>query len=98
MERLKIETIIISDGEGKKMGFKLIIYTEILIYFRRICPGIHLADVEMFSVFVQIYSKCIIEPCGGMPDIEGAVNAGLVITPNPFKVKFTKRTECLVKK
>ncbi|KAG2214325.1 hypothetical protein INT47_000881 [Mucor saturninus] len=61
---------------------------------RRICPGIHIADVEMFSAFVQIYSKCLIEPYDRMPDIEGAVNAGLVLAPHPFKVKFTKRSEC----
>lgn len=66
------------------------------MFVTRICPGIQLADAEMFSAFVQIFAKCFIEPMNSVPDIKGAVNAGLVLTPHPFKVKFTKRFEWLI--
>ncbi|GAA5812331.1 hypothetical protein MFLAVUS_005782 [Mucor flavus] len=59
---------------------------------RRICPAIYLAEVEIFSAFIQIFSRCSIEPTSeGMPDIVGAKNAGLTIWPLPYKVKFTER-------
>ncbi|KAG2229318.1 cytochrome P450 [Thamnidium elegans] len=59
---------------------------------RRICPAIYLAEVEIFSAFIQIFSRCFVEPTSeGMPDIVGAKNAGLTIWPLPYKVKFTER-------
>ncbi|KAI9487029.1 MAG: cytochrome P450 [Benjaminiella poitrasii] len=60
---------------------------------RRICPGIYLAEVEIFFGFIQVFSKCFIEPIDElqMPDLTGAENAGLAIPPLPYKVKFTRR-------
>lgn len=67
-------------------------------YFRRICPAIYLAEIEIFQAFIQLFSRCIVEPTenAGMPDIVGAENAGLTISPIPYKVKFTKRADALI--
>jgi hypothetical protein len=47
----------------------------------------------MFLTFVQVLSRCFIEPAteSGLPDIEGAKNAGLTTLPLPYKVKFSRR-------
>ncbi|GAA5808621.1 hypothetical protein MFLAVUS_002013 [Mucor flavus] len=64
---------------------------------RRICPAIYLAETEIFSAFVQIYSRCIIEPTSdGFPDIDGARVGSLTVAPVHFKVKFTKRSNALI--
>lgn len=86
-------------GEGKlsQQG----VYTIFLItcgYNRRICPAIHLAEVEMFVGLIEILSRCTIEPTAkdGLPDINGARHGGISILPLPYKVKFTKRDIPLV--
>ncbi|KAI7896199.1 cytochrome P450 [Mucor mucedo] len=59
---------------------------------RRICPAIHMAEVETFIGFVELMSQCFIETGeDGMPRIDKAENGGLTIIPSPYKVKFTKR-------
>ncbi|KAG2210501.1 hypothetical protein INT47_002443 [Mucor saturninus] len=59
---------------------------------RRICPAIHMAEVETFVGFVELMSRCFIEPGeDGMPNINKAENGGIVVSPIPYKVKFTKR-------
>ncbi|KAI8090417.1 cytochrome P450 [Thamnidium elegans] len=64
---------------------------------RRMCPAIYLAETEIFSAFVQIYSRCFIEPTSdGFPDIDDARVGSLTIAPVNFKVKFTKRSNALV--
>lgn len=63
------------------------------LYIRRMCPAIYLAETEIFSAFVQIYSRCMIEPTSnGFPDIGGARVGSLTITP----VHFTKRSNALI--
>ncbi|RCI06239.1 cytochrome P450 2 sub U member 1 [Rhizopus stolonifer] len=65
---------------------------------RRICPGIYLAEVEIFAAFIQLFARCYIEPSDqGLPDLEGATNAGLTLLPLPYKLKFVKRANALVK-
>ncbi|KAG2230638.1 cytochrome P450 [Thamnidium elegans] len=65
---------------------------------RRICPGISLAEAEIFAGFVSILSRCSIVPTDkGMPDINGAINCGLTVLPLPFKVKFVERSNSLIK-
>ncbi|KAI8355565.1 cytochrome P450 [Blakeslea trispora] len=61
---------------------------------RRICPGAFLAEVEVFSAFVRIYSQCKITPADGesMPDLDTMKNGGLVVLPKPQKLKFVRRT------
>lgn len=64
---------------------------------RRICPAIYLAETELFAAFIQIFSRCRIEPTSdGMPDIEGAVSGTLTLMANRYKVKFIKRSDSLV--
>ncbi|RCH93775.1 cytochrome P450 1 sub A member 2, partial [Rhizopus stolonifer] len=60
---------------------------------RRVCPGISLAEAEVFASFIQVYSRCFIEPADGktMPDIETLKNVGLTVLPAAQKLKFTKR-------
>lgn len=66
-------------------------------YYRRICPAIYLAEIEIFQAFTQLFSRCFVEPTdAGMPDIVGAENAGLTLLPIPYKVKFIKRSDALI--
>ncbi|KAI8144958.1 cytochrome P450 [Fennellomyces sp. T-0311] len=64
---------------------------------RRICPGIYLSEVEMFSALIQIFVNCSIEPpldSQGrpvMPDDTAVRNAGMVLTPAPYEVRFVDR-------
>ncbi|RCH89793.1 hypothetical protein CU098_005126 [Rhizopus stolonifer] len=63
---------------------------------RRLCPGIYLAEVELFIVFVQLIGRCIVEPPTDekgqviLPDIDHP-NSSLTLSPRTFKVKFIKR-------
>ncbi|KAI8352157.1 cytochrome P450 [Choanephora cucurbitarum] len=64
---------------------------------RRICPGIYLAEAEIFFAVIQLLARANIEPADeGLPVLEGAVNAGLSLRPVPYKVKFVRRTDALV--
>ncbi|KAF1806535.1 cytochrome P450 [Mucor lusitanicus] len=65
---------------------------------RRICPGIYLAEVEIFYAFVQVFAKCFIEPVipGDYPNIDDAKNAGLTVLPKDYQVKFTKRADAII--
>lgn len=64
---------------------------------RRICPGIYLAETEMFCAFIQVFARTFIEPVkGAMPNIEKVRNAGITLCPFPYKVKFDKRESCLL--
>ncbi|KAL0581039.1 hypothetical protein ABG067_008489, partial [Albugo candida] len=52
---------------------------------RRVCPGIYLAETELFCAFVRVFSRTHIEPVNGvMPDINNAENGGLTLTPVPY--------------
>ncbi|SAL97641.1 hypothetical protein [Absidia glauca] len=70
---------------------------------RRICPGIHLAEVEMFHVFARLFAKCVIAPPLGADgkerpiDINAAQNAGIVTLPAPYQVRFIPRTDSPLK-
>ncbi|OBZ85547.1 hypothetical protein A0J61_06394 [Choanephora cucurbitarum] len=64
---------------------------------RRICPGIYLAEAEIFFAVIQLLARANIEPADeGLPVLEGAVNAGLSLRPLPYKVKFVRRTDALI--
>ncbi|KAI8376546.1 cytochrome P450 [Radiomyces spectabilis] len=69
---------------------------------RRLCPGIHLAETELFYTWTRIFAKCVIEPeldNNGNPihvSLDDATDAGLVILPTPYKVRFTPRTDALL--
>ncbi|KAI7867226.1 cytochrome P450 [Spinellus fusiger] len=69
---------------------------------RRICPGIYLAETELFLTYTTLWARCTIEPAldsNGKPmyaDIESFVDGGLVIMPKPYKVRFVERTDKLL--
>lgn len=68
------------------------------MYFfnRRICPGIYLAEAEMFIAFVEIFSRCFVEPTSdGPPNLNTERVSSLTILPVDYRVKFTKRTSNL---
>lgn len=84
------------DGEGKNRTVKCESKSKTYLVYRRICPAISLAETEIFATFVQIFSRCFVEPTSdGLPDIESAVNSGLTTAPVRYKVKFIKRTSSL---
>lgn len=64
---------------------------------RRICPGIYMAESEMFSWMTQLFSKCTIEPIVSstgekiLPDIESYVDLGSIVSPVPYKIQVIKR-------
>lgn len=61
---------------------------------RRICPGIYLAEAEMFVAFVEIFSRCFVEPTSdGQPNINTERVSTLTNLPVEYRIKFTKRTE-----
>lgn len=86
--RYTYKRIILQQDECSKLYF---------IMCRRSCPGVYLAEAEMFLAFVQILARCSIEPPSeGMPDINGLINAGLNCLPPPCKLHFIKRHDSLV--
>ncbi|KAI9491715.1 cytochrome P450 [Zychaea mexicana] len=69
---------------------------------RRICPGIHLAEVQMYNVMVRVIARSVIAPVldskGSpvLPDLNGARDAGLVLQPPTDDVRFLERTDALI--
>ncbi|KAI7866128.1 cytochrome P450 [Spinellus fusiger] len=69
---------------------------------RRICPGIYLAETELFLTYTTLWARCTIEPAldsNGKPvyaDIESFVDGGLVIMPKHYKVRFVERADKLL--
>ncbi|OAD05122.1 CYP5206 protein [Mucor lusitanicus CBS 277.49] len=64
---------------------------------KRICPGIHLAEVEIFNIYVRLFSKFTIEPQldeAGNPiliDLNDFEDYGIVAKPLPFNVRLIPR-------
>ncbi|KAI7871282.1 cytochrome P450 [Spinellus fusiger] len=69
---------------------------------RRTCPGIYLAETEIFLAYTSLWARCTVEPAldsNGNPvyaDIESFVDCGLVIMPKPYKVCFVERPDRLI--
>ncbi|KAG1468380.1 hypothetical protein G6F56_003864 [Rhizopus delemar] len=64
---------------------------------RRICPGIYLAETEMFNWLCQLFLRCTVEPIISStgekiyPDIEDCIDLGAVVRPVPYKVRLSER-------
>ncbi|KAI8970695.1 cytochrome P450 [Pilobolus umbonatus] len=58
---------------------------------RRICPGIYLAELVIYSAVTKMIYRSIIEPVNGLPDLEKQNSSSVVSLPKPYQVKFTKR-------
>ncbi|KAJ8655157.1 hypothetical protein O0I10_009192 [Lichtheimia ornata] len=69
---------------------------------RRVCPGIHLSEVEMFNVLVRIFARCTLEPALDdqgkpvMPDLDAPRDGGIIILPPHFHVRFLPRADALI--
>lgn len=98
MVKSKIATISILDGEGNIYYLTLSNNRKLeanLIFNRRICPGISMAEAQLFIALIEIFSTCHILPTSedGLPDTDNAVNGGLTAPPAPYKAMFVKRTD-----
>ncbi|CDH55052.1 cytochrome p450 [Lichtheimia corymbifera JMRC:FSU:9682] len=64
---------------------------------RRTCPGIHLAELQMYNIFVRLFQKCTIMPGlddNGQPipiDLESLSSRSFVSPPAPYQVRFVPR-------
>lgn len=67
-----------------------------IIYHRRICPGAHLAEAQMFNVIVRVLANCSIEPArdeDGDPisiDIDDIISNGNVVLPREYELRFVR--------
>ncbi|KAL0094797.1 hypothetical protein F4703DRAFT_1820723 [Phycomyces blakesleeanus] len=66
---------------------------------RRVCPGIHFAEVEIFDTAVNILAACTIEPAidsKGQPEyvnLDSGLEKGVVFAPEDYKVRFIQKTK-----
>ncbi|KAI9264480.1 cytochrome P450 [Sporodiniella umbellata] len=64
---------------------------------RRICPGIYLAETQMFCVLTKLMSTFTIEPAVSAsgekiyPDFDKVADNGITVGPEPFKVRLVER-------
>ncbi|KAG2219240.1 hypothetical protein INT45_009848, partial [Circinella minor] len=65
---------------------------------RRVCPGSLLSESTMFNVMTSIFAYCTLEPPlnGSLPDLNDYHDQGISVKPPPFKVRFIRRTDCLL--
>ncbi|KAI8139125.1 cytochrome P450 [Fennellomyces sp. T-0311] len=63
---------------------------------RRVCPGAHLAEAQMFNVLVRVLANCSIEPArdeSGDPvtvDIDDVLSNGNVVAPGDYQLRFVR--------
>ncbi|KAG2225134.1 hypothetical protein INT45_011817, partial [Circinella minor] len=69
---------------------------------RRMCPGVHLVDVEFFNIWVHIFATAVIAPPldkKGKPnyvDLNTCHDVGILVAPeNPY-LRFLKRSDSLL--
>ncbi|KAI7852863.1 cytochrome P450, partial [Circinella umbellata] len=68
---------------------------------RRVCPGSHLAETQMFNVWVRVLAKCDIMPAvdkdgNDVPETLDTVapkTGPTVVSPSPFKIRFVPRNK-----
>ncbi|KAG2228137.1 hypothetical protein INT45_009183 [Circinella minor] len=69
---------------------------------RRICPGIHLAEIEMFNILVRVFAYATVEaPLNEkgepqLPDLDAWDDAGLTMPPKYTTHRFVKRSSSLI--
>ncbi|KAI8144064.1 cytochrome P450 [Fennellomyces sp. T-0311] len=64
---------------------------------RRACPGIYLAEAQLFTFITSLLARCDIVPPmdGTLPDLDDIRDGGVVMSPPPFEVRFTRRNDNL---
>ncbi|KAI8139433.1 cytochrome P450 [Fennellomyces sp. T-0311] len=65
---------------------------------RRVCPGIHLAEVQMFNILTRVFAHCTLEPPinGAVPDLDDVRDAGVTAIPPPYEARFVRRRDALL--
>ncbi|KAI7864553.1 cytochrome P450 [Spinellus fusiger] len=69
---------------------------------RRICPGISLVEAELFYIYVNLWSRCTIEPMldsNNNPvytDYTTSINHGSTFRPMPHELRFVERPDKLL--
>lgn len=69
---------------------------------RRICPGIYMAENELFNSITRVMARCTIEPDvdpqGNLvyPDLDDFKDGGATLLPAPFKVRFVERKDRII--
>ncbi|KAI9496351.1 cytochrome P450 [Zychaea mexicana] len=69
---------------------------------RRTCPGAFLAELEIFNVYVRLFSKCVIEPVANedgvpvYPDLDTFDEGGVVTLPYKPVMRVVRRTDPVV--
>ncbi|KAI9486152.1 MAG: cytochrome P450 [Benjaminiella poitrasii] len=69
---------------------------------RRICPGIYLAENELFNSVTRMMARCTIEPAISStgeklyPDLDDFKDGGATLVPAPFYLRFVEREDRLV--
>ncbi|KAI9275905.1 cytochrome P450 [Phascolomyces articulosus] len=60
---------------------------------RRTCPGIHLAEVQMFNILTRVFADCDLKPpaSGEIPDLDAYRDGGITVLPPLFKARFVAR-------
>ena len=66
---------------------------------RRICPGIYMAENELFNSLTRMMARCTIEPLIAAngekiyPNLDDFTDSGSTLTPGPFKLRFIERED-----
>ncbi|KAI7864178.1 cytochrome P450 [Spinellus fusiger] len=69
---------------------------------RRICPGIYLVEMELFYIYVNLWSRCTVEPMldsNNNPiyaDCTTSISYGLTLRPIPYELRFVERPDKLL--
>ncbi|KAI9264097.1 cytochrome P450 [Phascolomyces articulosus] len=69
---------------------------------RRVCPGAYLAELEIFNVWVRLYSRCLVEPAKDAfglpvyPDLDDIYNAGITSKPGSSTLRIIKYKDALL--
>ncbi|KAI8144063.1 cytochrome P450 [Fennellomyces sp. T-0311] len=60
---------------------------------RRACPGIYLAEAQLFTFITCLLTRCDILPPtdGTMPNLDDIRDGGVVVSPPPFEARFAHR-------
>ncbi|KAK4512490.1 uncharacterized protein ATC70_003191 [Mucor velutinosus] len=66
---------------------------------KRICPGISLAEAQIFNIVTKVMSRCTIEPAiasngqDEYPNLDDGRSVGATVVPGPFKLRFVERSD-----
>ncbi|KAI9496863.1 cytochrome P450 [Zychaea mexicana] len=69
---------------------------------RRVCPGIHMAEVELFHIWVRVFATTIIEPPldnSGKPvypNLNAIEDLGIIVAPKESNLEFIERRDRLI--